>query len=281
MRRWISAAICLLSMAVAAPALAQDDAEGTKDHPFLSRMPGFYINDAKALDFGTYDFAMPGDTIKAIEGKYTEIHYIIKDGVRNPGAVAIARNYRNALVAKGGTMLFENVDNGGGYMSAKAKVTGGGTIWVQVQVTNSGEAYSLYVVEEAAMAQQVELSAEAMLAELEKTGRVALRSVQFDTGKATLKPESSAILDQVVALLKSEESLALEVQGHTDNVGAPAANLKLSQDRAAAVKAYLVTTGGIGAARLTTAGFGDTKPIAPNTTEDGRAQNRRVELVKK
>jgi len=89
------------------------------------------------------------------------------------------------------------------------------------------------------------------------------------------------MLDQVVALLKQDQSLKLEVQGHTDNVGAAAANLKLSQDRAAAVKDYLVTTGGIAAARLTTAGFGDTKPVAPNTTDEGRAQNRRVELVKK
>ena len=82
-------------------------------------------------------------------------------------------------------------------------------------------------------------------------------------------------------LLKSDASLKLEIQGHTDNVGAAAANLKLSQDRAAAVKAYVVQTFGVGAARLTTAGLGDTKPIADNTTDDGRAQNRRVELVRK
>ena len=82
-------------------------------------------------------------------------------------------------------------------------------------------------------------------------------------------------------LLKSEAGLKLEIQGHTDNVGAPATNLKLSQDRAAAVKAYLVQTFGIAADRLTTSGFGDTKPVGSNTTDDGRAKNRRVELVKK
>jgi len=89
------------------------------------------------------------------------------------------------------------------------------------------------------------------------------------------------VLGEIATLLNTDASLTLEIQGHTDNVGAPAANLKLSQDRALAVKDYVVTKGGIAAARLTTAGFGDTKPVAPNTTDEGRAQNRRVELVKK
>ena len=108
-----------------------------------------------------------------------------------------------------------------------------------------------------------------------------MHNVLFDTGKATLRPESSAALAPVGELLKGDAALKLEIQGHTDNVGQAVANMKLSQDRAAAVKAYLVTTFGISAARLTTSGFGDTKPLAPNTAEGGRAQNRRVELVKK
>ncbi len=90
---------------------------------------------------------------------------------------------------------------------------------------------------------------------LNATGSVALHNVLFDTGKATLKPESAAALAPVGELLKSDPALKLEIQGHTDNVGQPAANLKLSQDRAAAVKAYLVQTLAIPAARLTTAGL--------------------------
>jgi len=81
--------------------------------------------------------------------------------------------------------------------------------------------------------------------------------------------------------MKSDPALKLEIQGHTDNVGAPAANLKLSPERAASVRAYLVASAGVAPARLTTAGLGDTKPIGDNKTEAGRAQNRRVELVKK
>jgi outer membrane protein OmpA-like peptidoglycan-associated protein len=81
-------------------------------------------------------------------------------------------------------------------------------------------------------------------------------------------------------VLKNDPMLMLHIVGHTDNVGAAAANLKLSRDRAASVKTYLVQTFGIDEARLTAAGFGDTKPVASNQTEDGRAQNRRVELIR-
>jgi outer membrane protein OmpA-like peptidoglycan-associated protein len=280
MRRWLPVALCLVSMLAAVPAIAQEDEAGLKDHPLLSRMPGYYIQDGQDLDFGAYDFNVGDDKVQRAEGKYRKLEYYLKENAKNPGAIAIARNYRNALVAKGGTMLHQNIDNNGGTMSAKATVNGR-TIWAQIEVNNGGEIYTLHVIDEEAMTQQIEMSADVMAAELAKTGKVTLRSIQFDTGKATLKPESSSMLDQVVALLKQDQSLKLEVQGHTDNVGAAAANLKLSQDRAAAVKDYLVTTGGIAAARLTTAGFGDTKPVAPNTTDEGRAQNRRVELVKK
>ena len=280
MRRWLPVALCLVSMLAAVPAIAQEDEAGLKDHPLLSRMPGYYIQDGQDLEFGAYDFNVGDEKVQRAEGKYRKLDYYLKENAKNPGAIAIARNYRNALVAKGGTMLHQNIDNNGGTMAAKARGNGR-TIWVQVEVNNAGEIYTLHIIEEEAMTQQIEMSADVMAAELAKTGKVTLRSIQFDTAKATLKPESSSMLDQVVALLKQDQSLKLEVQGHTDNVGAAAANLKLSQDRAAAVKDYLVTTGGIAAARLTTAGFGDTKPVAPNTTDEGRAQNRRVELVKK
>lgn len=280
MRRLLILALCAAVLTVAVPAVAQDDEEGLKDHPLFPRMAGFYIIDGENLEFGAFDYVVGEDKTQHAEGKYLKLHYMLKDGAKNPGAIAIVRNYRNALTAKGGTVLLQDADNNGGTMAAKAKV-GGRMVWLQVEVHNGGETYTMHVIEEEAMTQQIEMNADAMAAELAKTGKVTLRSIQFDTGKATLKAESSAVLDQVVALLKQDAALKLEVQGHTDNVGAAAANLKLSQDRAAAVKDYLVTTGGIAAARLTTAGFGDTKPVAPNTTDDGRAQNRRVELVKK
>ena len=131
------------------------------------------------------------------------------------------------------------------------------------------------------MEQKVDFTAMELAKALNATGSVALHNILFDTGKATIKVESAAALTPIADLLKNDASLKLEIQGHTDNIGAAAANLKLSQDRAAAVKGYLVQKLGSDGARLTTAGLGDTKPVADNKTEDGRGQNRRVELVKK
>jgi outer membrane protein OmpA-like peptidoglycan-associated protein len=124
------------------------------------------------------------------------------------------------------------------------------------------------------------LDAKGMSKLLSQQGRLALYGIQFDFNKATLKPESAKVLDQVAEVLKQDASLKLSIEGHTDNVGKPDYNLDLSKKRAESVKAYLVQTRGVDAGRLNTAGFGDTKPIAKNDTEAGRAQNRRVELVK-
>jgi outer membrane protein OmpA-like peptidoglycan-associated protein len=88
------------------------------------------------------------------------------------------------------------------------------------------------------------------------------------------------VLKEIAAALKQHADLKILIEGHTDNVGAAASNLALSDARAAAVKAALVAEYGVGGDRLTTKGLGDTKPSAPNTTATGRAQNRRVEIVK-
>jgi len=114
---------------------------------------------------------------------------------------------------------------------------------------------------------------------LASTGRIALHGILFDTGKANIKAESSPALDEIAKLLKSDPSLKLSVEGHTDNVGLKPVNLDLSTKRAAAVKAALVSRG-IDGDRLSTQGYGDNKPVADNSSEKGRAQNRRVELVK-
>jgi OOP family OmpA-OmpF porin len=104
-----------------------------------------------------------------------------------------------------------------------------------------------------------------------------LKPIEFETGRATIKPVSFPILDDVLELLKSKPSMKLGVHGHTDSKGVPANNLKLSKDRAAAVRRYLEGKG-IAPSRLESDGFGQTKPIAPNDTDDGRAKNRRVEF---
>jgi OOP family OmpA-OmpF porin len=116
--------------------------------------------------------------------------------------------------------------------------------------------------------------------ELSTKGRWATQGILFDTGKSNIKPESTPTLKQIAATLKAHPELKIEVQGHTDNVGKPDANLKLSQARAEAVKQALSTEYGVAAGQLTAKGYGDTKPSADNKTAEGRANNRRVELVK-
>jgi outer membrane protein OmpA-like peptidoglycan-associated protein len=262
------------------PALAQEDAEGAKDHPVLARMPGFYLSTAEEQEFASYDFTV-GDEMQAVEGRYWRLEYWLKDGAKNPGALAVARNYSNAMTAKQGRKIYEAVDAGGGTATASMPLGDGRSLWVETSVSNGGETYTLTIVEQAAMAQQIAITADWLAEQLASSGSVALEGITFDTGKSAIRPESKSVLDEIGALLKNDAALALEIQGHTDNAGSPTANLTLSQQRAGAVKAYLVSAHFIDAARLTTAGFGDTRPVADNATEDGRAKNRRVELHRK
>lgn len=107
---------------------------------------------------------------------------------------------------------------------------------------------------------------------------IRLNNIFFDSGKSILKPESNGELNTVVDLLNNSPKMEIEISGHTDNVGTAEANLKLSDDRAKAVKAYLDSKG-IKAERVAAKGYGETKPIAPNETSEGRQTNRRVEFT--
>lgn len=104
-----------------------------------------------------------------------------------------------------------------------------------------------------------------------------LEDCNFETGKSTLLPEAYPVIDELVSYLNRKDDEKIELGGHTDNVGSAASNLKLSQERANAVMAYLVTKG-IDPARLTAKGYGMSKPVASNKTAEGRAQNRRTEV---
>lgn len=268
--------VCLVFLAW--PAAAQED-EG-KDHPRIPRMPGYYISTSLETDFDSFEFYLSDHDTRRVEGRSWRIDYRLKDDAKVASPLEIARNYLNQVKSRGGRSVYQQVDSGGGTATMMMPGQGGGEVWVGLQIGNSGDAYTLSVVETAEMQQKVEFSASQMAEQLASAGRVALHGILFDSAKATIKPESQGLLDEVAKLWKENSSLQLIIEGHTDNVGQKAANLELSKRRAAAVQAALVSRG-IAAERLTTQGYGDTKPVADNATEEGRAKNRRVELVKK
>jgi OmpA-OmpF porin, OOP family len=115
---------------------------------------------------------------------------------------------------------------------------------------------------------------------LAETGRVTAEGIYFDTNSDRIRPESEVALKQIGEMLAQHADMRVAIEGHTDNVGAAAANQALSEKRAAAVKAHLAAKYGVDAARIEAKGFGATKPVAPNADEAGRQKNRRVELVK-
>ena len=121
-------------------------------------------------------------------------------------------------------------------------------------------------------------TAEQMKSDIDKTGK-AILNINFDTDKATLKPDGQKIVDEIYALLNTNSNLKLSVEGHTDNVGSATRNKQLSTERANTVM-YALAGKGIDIKRLKATGFGSEKPIKANDTEENKAQNRRVELVK-
>jgi OOP family OmpA-OmpF porin len=127
---------------------------------------------------------------------------------------------------------------------------------------------------------RVAASRKSIYDDLAAKGRIATQGILFDTGSDRVRPESGATLKEIAEMMKGHPELRIKIEGHTDNVGKPEANLALSERRAAAVKAILEKEFQIDGARMESQGFGDTKPAAKNDTPTGRQNNRRVELVK-
>jgi len=149
-------------------------------------------------------------------------------------------------------------------------------VWAEVQAStkHAGRIYFLHIVEREPM-QQV-ITADAMAAAIDKDGFIAL-DIHFATGNADILPESRPM---IASMLNKRPSLRVGVEGHTDNTGTPATNKTLSEARSKSV-ADAIAAAGISPERLQPAGFGQQRPIADNRTEQGRAQNRRVEILKR
>ncbi len=280
-----AAALMLVCMSLALPTQAQKDVARSKDHPLLTRYPNSRIEEF-AKNFNAVDFAVanaPGGaaTRKRVEGDATNLLYFHNDPDKQPSPLQLIRNYQNAIKSIGGEVVYERLprDGDGGETTLRVN-TGGKEVWVLVEpgiFSAPTQSYRLAVVEVAAMQQVV--SANKMLDEINKKGFIALY-IQFDTAKSDIKPDGQAAVREIVAMLKAAPALKIAIEGHTDNVGAAAANKALSEARAKSVM-NAVAGSGIGAARLSAAGFGAERPVADNRSEEGRGKNRRVELVKR
>jgi OOP family OmpA-OmpF porin len=268
---FMAALILLLGAGLAAAA----DKPGCADHPlFPTRMPGYSIADCVQNEFDRYEFFTLKPPKHAEEGKFTFITYKFDAKTGEPSAVAVVRNYENAIKKAGGTIV-ASVPT---WWVNGTIVVDGKEVWAQAEKGN-GKIW-LRIIEKQEMAQYITADAAFFGNNINTTGHVSVPGIYFDTAKAELKPESAPALQEVAKLLSGDPTLKLWVVGHTDAVGQIDDNMRLSQARAEAVVKALVTTHGIAAARLKGYGVGPLAPIASNATEDGRAQNRRVELVK-
>jgi len=255
------------------PVAFAQDAPGCADHPLLSRMKNFHIDECETQEFGEEEMYLGEDESRMVEGKRTVISYSMDESAPRVSELQVKRNYTNAITKLGGKLLYE--DRWAAYLRLEA---GGKDTWIRVRVYGGASSYDLCFVEVEAMRQDV--TAGAMLKALNDQGFVALY-INFDTDKAVIKPESEPVLAEMAKLLKDNPGLNVFIVGHTDSTGSYEHNLKLSQERAAAVVSALVSPHGIAASRLTAVGVGPVAPVATNDSEDGRAMNRRVELVKR
>lgn len=270
------AAAVVSTLALAGPPKRPPDDTDCKDSALFTRMPDSYIRGCKKSGFDAFDFKTGPKTTEHVEGKLERLSYYPFNDVKEKASeLQILRNYENAIKTIGGAVVFSERGR-----STLKLVKDGKEIWVQVGAEFTGK-YGFTIVERAEMKQDVVADATAWAEGLKATGHASIYGILFDTGKAELKAESAKAIEEVAKLLKADAGLNLFVVGHTDLVGSPDANLKLSQDRAASVVQELVKKHGIAATRLSPFGAGPYSPVASNDTEDGKAKNRRVELVKR
>jgi outer membrane protein OmpA-like peptidoglycan-associated protein len=265
----------LLMISFALSSAAEQDIKNGKDHLLLSHMPDFRLSDYKELEFGSYKFIGQDKKQVSIEGHKYYLEYKLQKGIPEPGELKIRRNIQDALKKIGGKVVFDDNFN---RVSTILLKKGAKETWVEVRSFNA--MYRLNIIERETMKQEVVADAAAMGNDINSTGHVAIYGIYFDTGKADLKLESDAALAEISTMLKNNGTLKLYVVGHTDNQGSFNLNMRLSKERAEAVVKALSGKYRIQISRLKPFGVASLVPVASNDSEEGRAKNRRVELVK-
>ncbi len=286
---------------------ADGDVPGSRDYPGIGRFAGSTITgyDAKDFDATRLQTAAFQDgkatAEQRPEGRVTRIAY--RTGVGS-SMVEVARNFETQLAGAGYETAFTcDTDACGGipfsealdvlpvpqmwvdgfnyhYFVGRKAGENGAITWATVLVSQNNDDITtqLVVTEVGAIANKM-IDAAAMAKGLGEKGHIALYGIYFDTDKAVVKPESKPTLAEIAKLLTGSPDLKVIIVGHTDSQGALDYNLDLSRRRAAAVAAVLAKSYGIAPARLATAGVGFLAPVGSNQSKEGRALNRRVELV--
>jgi outer membrane protein OmpA-like peptidoglycan-associated protein len=270
MRYW--ALVLAFSLLLSLSSAFGEDAEGCKDSPLIQRMPGSTISTCDHKEFDSVEMPVgknaDGDpTTKNIEGEVWSWSMSNREGLSD---VQVYRNFLNALQNAAWIIDFQNPN---GQITAHK-----GSDYIFMDNMNNAFYYQT-IVHLKEMQQEVVADAAAMDNEIKQNGHVAVYGIHFNTGKADILPDSEGTLNEIAKLVQQDATLKLRIEGHTDNQGSASANQTLSEKRAQSVVAWL-TAHGVPAARVTAKGFGQTKPVADNSTEDGRAKNRRVELAK-
>ena len=269
--------------------------------PFLSPYPGSSLGSPTVQEYEEYQLMVgpagnAGPKLQTVAGRVT------RAGLRGPNGRSLREifaNYEEALRKAGFSTVFRCLDEACGqgdtkefgyfnpskglkeqYVAAK-KQGPAGPVFIAVRVKDEYSPYTyIHVIESKPMQTGlVKISSLEMKNDLATTGHVALYNILFDTAKADLKSESAGAIAEVAKLLKENGSLKIYVVGHTDNAGTYDSNMDLSKRRADAVVKELTTKHGVAAARVRAVGVGSVAPVATNRTEDGKKQNRRVELV--
>ena len=271
----VSIYIFMLTCLMSASAFAQEDAPGCKDSPMFNRMPNMVIGLCSS-NFDEMEIPMNAENTQKKEGTKTFIQYnYALEEATAPSFFQIVKNFENAILKTKGKRVYYSKEAG---VATFFTQSAGKDVWV-VLTDGAGAKlgnFELSILEIEGMKQDI--AAGEMLEALNKTGSIALY-INFETGKSIIKPESQTIIDQVVQLLKENTALKISVEGHTDNVGTVQANQTLSENRAKAVM-NAIAAKGIDKSRLVSKGWGQSKSIADNNTDEGKAKNRRVEIVK-
>lgn len=274
-KRFLLLMLIMVFFVTAGFAVVQKDDPKCKDHPLFTRMPDYWIRSCVQKQFDVYNFTVAKGKKEAVEGQFWRLDYYPQaDAVSKPSELQIQRNHENAIQKLGGKVIYSEKG-----LSCLKLVKDGKETWIEVRAEFTGK-YWLYIVQKQDMAQDIVADAAAMGSDINATGHVAVYGIYFDSGKSLIKPESAQAIGEIAKLLNGQPALKLYVVGHTDNVGGVESNVRLSQDRAEAVLQALVRDHGIAPHRLLAFGCGLFSPVAPNDSEEGRAKNRRVELVK-